>query len=138
MRIYASFLVSFILATALATPSAEAKEGVKATVLTPISASANVGAEIHVKWLLADEESGKPFSACAVFIRLTGPTGETSEAFAECGLEASMGKYDATPIVPIGGVSEIEIGVAGTMTDREGNSRRSDWLMPLTNNPIED
>jgi hypothetical protein len=138
MRICASFLVSIVLALALATPLAEAKEGVKATVLTPISASADGGVELHVKWSLADEESGTPFNACAVFVRLTGPTGATSEAFAECGLEASKGRYSATPIVPVGGVSKIEIGIAGTTTDREGKDRRSDWLMPLTNDPIAD
>ncbi|MDJ0750499.1 MAG: hypothetical protein QNJ11_13515 [Woeseiaceae bacterium] len=138
MRTIAILLASFILALVLTSPAAQANQGVKATVLTPVPKSANAGAELHIAWSLANEETGEPFSACAVFVRLTSPTGETSEAFAECGLEASKGNYNATPIVPIGGISEIEIGVAGTITDREGNSRRSDWLMPLTNDPIGD
>ena len=136
MRVCAIILASFALALALGAPSATAKEGVKATVLSPVSASANAGAEIQVTWLLADGESGEPFNACAVFVRLIGPTGDSTEAFAECGVEASKGKYKATPVVPNGGVKKIEIGVAGTVTNRDGQSRRSDWLMPLRNDPI--
>ncbi len=138
MRVCVSILASFVLALALTAPSATAKEGVKATVLSPVSGSANAGTEIQVTWLLADEQSGEPFSACAVFVRLIGPTGDTKEAFAECGVAASKGKYKATPVVPIGGIKKIEIGVAGTVTNREGNSRRSDWLLPLTNDPVKD
>lgn len=138
MRFCSTLLVPFILAIVFSAPSASAKEGMKATVHTPIQASADAGTEIHVMWSLADEESGRPFSACEVFIRLIGPTGESKEAFAERGLGASKGKYDATPVVTVGGIGRIEIGVAGTMTDREGNSQRSDWLMPLTNDPIRD
>ena len=127
-----------LLAMILSAPPAGAKEGVKATIHTPVSASIEAGTRVHVMWTLTDEKNGRPFSACAVFIRLIGPTGEFNEAFAECGLSASQGNYDARPIVPVGGVVRIEIGIAGTMTDREGNSQRSDWLMPLTNNPIGD
>ena len=125
-----------ILVLALTLSTGKAKEGVKATILTPISASTDAGAVVHVKWLLADEDDNKPFSACAVFIRLIGPTGEASEAFSECDREAGEGRYSAAPVVPAGGVGSIEIGIAGTMTDREGNSRRSDWLIPLANNPL--
>ena len=138
MRFSSTFLASFIFVLILAASSAGAKEGVKATIHTPISTSAVEGSQLHVMWSLADEKNRMPFSACAVFIRLTGPTGETTEAFSECGLQASKGNYDANPIVPSGGISRIEIGVAGTMTDREGNSERSDWLMPLTNDPMQD
>jgi hypothetical protein len=136
MRYCAIFFASLLLAFVFPAPSAYSKEGVKATVHTPISTSAYAGTEIHVMWSLADEKTGRPFNACAVFIRLVSPTGEATEAFAECGLEASEGKYDANPVVPVGGILRIEIGVAGTMTDREGKSRRSDWLMPLTNDPF--
>lgn len=134
MQFSSTSIASLLLTSLLIAPSVGAKEGVKATILTPISASATEGSQIKVRWSLADEKSGKPFSACAVFIRLIGPTGESTEAFAKCGLEATEGRYDATVVVPIGGISGIEIGVAGTMTDKGGNSTRSDWLMPLTNN----
>lgn len=138
MRMSSTFLTSLYLVLILSASSAAAKEGVKATVHTPISASAIEGSEIHVMWSLAEEKSGKPFSACAVFIRLIGPTGETTEASAKCGQEAAKGNYDASPVVPNGGISRIEIGVAGTITDREGASQRSDWLMPLMDDPMAD
>ena len=138
MRFSSTYIASLLLTAVFIAPSAGAKEGVKATILTPISPTAIEGSQIDVRWSLADEKSGKPFSACAVFIRLIGPTGESTEAFAECGLKAAEGNYDATAVVPSGGISRIEIGVAGTMTDRDGNSERSDWLMPLTKEPIQD
>lgn len=138
MRFCWTFFASFLVAFVFSAPSAYAKEGVNATVHTLISASANAGTEIHVVWSLADEESGRPFNARAVFIRLIGPTGATTEAFAEYCSEASKGKYGANVIVPVGGISRIEIGVAGTVTDSEGNSLRSDWLISLTNDPIGD
>ena len=138
MRFSSTFVTSLLLVAILIASVVQAKEGVKATIRTPISSTAIEGSQIDVKWSLAVEKSGKPFSACAVFIRLIGPTGESTEAFAECGLEAAEGNYDATAIVPSGGINRIEIGVAGTMTDREGNSKRSDWLMPLTNDPAQD
>ena len=131
-------LAPLLRAVILSAVPVGAKEGVKATIHTPVPASVEAGAQIHVMWTLTDEKNRRPFSACAVFIRLIGPTGKFNEAFAECGLSASQGNYDARPIVPVGGVTRIEIGIAGTMTDREGNSQRSDWLMPLTNNPISD
>jgi hypothetical protein len=138
MRFASTYVALLLFIAILIAPLAGAKEGVKATIHTPISTTAIEGSQIDVSWSLADEISGKPFSACEVFIRLIGPTGESTEAFAECGLEAAKGNYEVTAVVPRGGISSIEIGVAGTMTDREGNSKRSDWLMPLSNDPKQD
>jgi len=138
MRISLTVIAPFLLSAALIVPTAHAKDGVKATIHTPISATAIEGSQIDVAWSLADEKSGEPFSACKVFIRLIGPTGESTDAFAACGMKTAEGEYDATAIVPSGGISKIEVGVAGTMTDREGNSKRSDWLMPLANDPLQD
>jgi hypothetical protein len=138
VRFSSTYVALLLLIAIPIAPSVGAKEGVKATIHTPISTTAIECSEIDISWSLADAKSGKPFSACAVFIRLIGPTGESTEAFAECGLEAAEGNYEVTAVVPSGGISSIEIGVAGTMTDREGNSKRSDWLMPLSNDPKQD
>ena len=138
MRSSATLFAPLLLTAVLITPPAEAKEGVSATVHTPISPTAIEGSQIDVSWSLADEKTGEPFSACAVFVRLIGPTGKSTEGFAQCGEEAAEGHYDATVIVPSGGISKIEIGVAGTMTDKEGNRTRSDWLMPLAKAPTQD
>jgi hypothetical protein len=131
MRSSSILVASLLLTAILIAPSVGAKEGVKATIHTTISTTAIEGSQVDVSWSLADEKSGMPFSACAVFVRLIGPTGESTEAFAE-------GNYEATAVVPNGGISSIEIGVAGTMTDSKGNSKRSDWLMPLTNDPKQE
>lgn len=137
MRFNSILVTTVLCATIFIASSVLAKDGVLATLHTQISASAVGGSQIDASWSLRVEKSGEPFNACAVFIRLIGPTGDSSEAFAECGAN-SEGHYSATAVVPRGGVAKIEIGVAGTMTDREGHSKRSDWLMPLADNPIHD
>lgn len=119
-------------------PSADAKEDVEAEIHTHISASAEAGAKIYLAWSLTDKKSGRPFSACAVFVRLISPTDESTAGFAGCGPLSSEGRYAAHVTVPEHGISRVEIGIAGTMTDRAGNSRRSDWLIPLSNDPIRE
>ena len=63
MRSSATLFASLLLTAVLITPPAEAKEGVKATVHTPISPTAIEGSQIDVSWSLADEKTGEPFSA---------------------------------------------------------------------------
>lgn len=120
----------------IATPVAIGKDGVVATVHTSLAAAAE-GDQVDVRWSLEVEETGDAFTACGLFVRLTGPTGKTTEAYAGC-LPDDEGRFTATATVPKGGVQDIEIGIAGTMTDREGNRRRSDWLIPLANDPMAD
>ena len=136
MRLRSIYLAIFLFFSAVATFPVAAKEGIHATVHTIIPAHSEEGNELDVSWTLADEESGRPFNASTVFIRLIGPTGVSTEAFARDAAH-SDGHYKATVKVPKGGVEGIEIGVAGTMTDREGHSERSDWVMALANDPIE-
>ena len=136
MRSRSVYLITCLCILAAVTPPADAKDGIHAIVHTAIPVDAKNGAQLQISWTLADEKSGKPFNACSVFIRLIGPTGDATEAFAPCGANAD-GLYDALAIIPEGGVDTIEIGVAGTMTDRSGHSDRSDWLTPLANDPIQ-
>jgi hypothetical protein len=136
MKLHSVFLPVFLcLAGIIALPAA-GKHGVQATVHTEIPANAVEGTQVDVSWTLADEKSGKPFSAYRVFIRLFGPEGDSTEAFANYRARP-IGTYKTTATIPRGGVVSIEIGVAGTMTDRAGNSERSDWLMALAHNPIK-
>ncbi len=121
-----------VLAAILAVPAVCAKDGIKATLHTPLPTRVIAGSQIRFEWSLEDEQSGAPFSACQVFIRLIGPGGDSAEAFYGCGREASMGRYEATVSVPKGGINTIEIGIAGTMADQEGNRERSDWILPLS------
>lgn len=129
------FPILLLIAMSFALPVA-AKQGVVATIHTEIPLKAADGTQISISWTLANEKTGRPFSAYGVFIRLIGPDGDSTEAFA--GYPARpIGSYQATSTIPRGGVVSIEVGIAGTMTDREGNSERSDWLMAVTNNLIE-
>jgi hypothetical protein len=133
MRSSSVLVHSLLFAAVLIAPTAEAKDGVTASLQTAIAPTAIEGNPIDVSWSLVDERTGEPFSACAVFIRLIGPTGKSTEGFAHCGIEAAEGEYHATVTVPAGGIRRIEIGVAGATTDQEGNRTRSDWLVPLAN-----
>lgn len=137
MRAGLTYLKLFLCFAALAAFPAAAKEGIHAIVHTSIQTDATEGSQLEIRWTLADEESGEPFNACNVFVRLIGPSGESTEGFARCGANPD-GNYSAIVEVPKGGVSDVEIGVAGRGTNREGHSQRSDWLMPLANTPIEE
>ena len=135
MRLRPVYFISILFLSAVAVFPAAAKEGIHATVLKSIPACAGEGSHHEVSWTLSDKDDGRPFNASKVFIRLIGPTGETTEAFARYG-DHSDGYYTATVTIPSGGVDTIKIGVAGMMRDREGHSERSDWLMVLANDPI--
>lgn len=135
MRLRPVYIISMLIFSAVAVFPVAAKEGIHATVLKGIPACAGEGRHYEVSWTLSDKDDGRPFNANRVFIRLIGPTGDTTEAFARYGAH-SDGYYTATVKIPSGGVDAIEIGVAGTMRDREGHSERSDWLMVLANDPI--
>lgn len=136
MHVRSTLFSRLVILTVLAAPLAGAKEGVQATLHTLIPAAAAEGSKIAVSWSLKVEESDEPFSACGVFIRLTSPTGESTEAFTECA-DSHDGHYDAIATIPRGGVSRVEIGVAGRMKNQQGQSQRSDWLIPLAKDPRE-
>jgi hypothetical protein len=135
MRYGSAYLMILLCFSIVSVPVA-AKVGVHATIHTTIPAAARAGTLLDISWTLSNEKSSRPFNACAVFIRLIGPTGESTEAFARCGTNMD-GRYNAPAEIPKGGVETIEVGVAGTMTDRAGHSERSDWLMALANDPVQ-
>lgn len=137
MRLQSIVFNAVFLIIVLAALPVAAKDGVRATVHTTIPATAAKGSRIDVSLSLNDEESGEPFGACGVFVRLISATGHSTESFARCGADTD-GRYQATATIPTDGVARIEIGIAGTMTDREGRSERSDWIFPLVNDPIQD
>jgi len=134
MRSASVCLIVLLCSLLLSAFPVAAKDGVHANVHSSIPAHARAGSQLNITWTLSNEEDGEPFNACRVFIRLIGPSGDSTEAFAPCGAD---GRYSALAEIPKGGVSAIQIGVAGTMSDQEGNSERSDWLMALANDPIE-
>lgn len=115
--------------------SVQAKEGIQATVHSKIKSAAIDGQRLELIWSLEDEKTAKPFTACSVFIRLISATDQSTEAFANGCVPDAQGHYRATVTVPEGSIANVEIGIAGTMT-RDGKSSRSDWLIPLANDPL--
>ncbi len=136
MRSYSGYLaIALCFCAILALPVA-AKEEIQATVHTTIPAHIEEGSQLNVSWTLVDTDSGKPINAGRVFIRLIGPAGDWTEVFATNGANPK-GRYSAVVTPPKGGVSKVEIGIAGTTTYQDGRSERGDMLMPLANNPIQ-
>lgn len=140
-RVRRSALISGALACAaalIAPPLAAAKEGVEATLTTPIALTVQPGTELRVDWsLVAIDDAGqrKPYNANGVFVRLISAAGAPPrEGFAA--LESGAdGTYEASVTVPEGGIGDIEIGIQGTSSGA-GGTRRSDLLFPITNDPL--
>lgn len=122
--------------SAVAALPALAKEGVVAILQTPAVAYAPEGNLVVVRWSLVNESTREAFSACSVFVRLTGRDGERTEGFSDCPADAGSGNYEAIVRVPPGGIRQIQIGIAGTATDDGAGDERSAWLIALRNDPI--
>jgi hypothetical protein len=127
-------LVAWALVTAL---PAGAKEDVQATLTSPVALDAPTGTRLTVTWTLfvVDEDGQRrAFGADGVFVRLLGPSGAASEDVST-GRAHDAGEYEATVLVPEGGIRDIELGLRGWVSDANG-TRRSDLIFPITNDPL--
>jgi len=132
-RLAACIAVAAAAAICVLATAASAKEGFRATLTSSIPADAKPGTTIEVAWTVRNP-AGRGFSTSAMFVRLRAPTGgKATEGFASVASHPD-GAYTARVIVPQGGISGIEVGVAGTRTDASG-SARSDYLFPISNPP---
>jgi len=112
---------------------ASAKEGVKATLTTPIPLGAREGTQLTVGWKLFYLEHGhrKPFGAGDIFVRLRSKSGgKPSEAFGTPGRSGH-----ATVVVPQGGIGDIQIGLMG-WSSGPGGTHRAAMFFPITNDPL--
>jgi hypothetical protein len=123
------FVVVFALVLA---GSASAKNDVEATLLTSISGDAMAGATLHVEWRLAELNSGRPFGAGGIFIRLIGPTGARTTAAAS---ESRPGHFAASVGIPAGGIRQIRIGLHGWTYGPAGTTR-GDMFFRIVDNPF--
>jgi hypothetical protein len=135
MRRLSVGLLVVAAALAAAFPAA-GKEGVKATLATPVPLNAEPGTKLEVVWRLAflDEHGRRQaFGAGGVFVRLLSASG----AGAKTGLadERGPGEYAATVVVPKGGIGDVRIGIR-SWTNGPSGTRESDWLLPITNDPL--
>jgi hypothetical protein len=119
------------LALLVAVPAA-AKEGVKATLKTPVPLDAKAGERIELAWTLAAEDGRGPFGASGIYVRLTAPEGAPAVTEYAGG---DRGDYFASILVPKGGIGDIKIGLEGWRTDARG-TRRADLTFPITNDPL--
>jgi hypothetical protein len=118
-------LAALVLAAVVATaPTAGAKEGLRAELLTPLPASPAPGAQLEVTWRLTVLDGTKrvPFNATSVFIRLIDAAGGEPTLALARGAAHPDGRYDAAVAVPAGGIGRIEVGVRGT----------TDLVVPVT------
>jgi hypothetical protein len=122
-----------VVAALVAAAPAAAKEGVKATLTTPIPLDAVPGTPLKVGWTLAFVEEGKrhAFGAGGVFARLRGPSGEASTGFSS----RTNGEFSATVTVPKGGIADVEIGLMGWRSDATGTHVAPAYF-PITNDPL--
>jgi hypothetical protein len=138
LRRSALVLVAAGMVALVAALPVSAKEDVKATLATSIPLDAPPGTQLTVAWrLFSVDEHGRrePFGANGVFVRLLSTSGATAtEGVAPVGAHAT-GEYEATVVVPEGGIRDIELGLAGWVSDAKG-TRRSDLIFPITNDPI--
>ena len=138
LRALALALAGIGAAALIAAAPAGAKEDVKATLITAIPLDAPAGTELRVAWrLFYIDENGErqPFGANGVFVRLLSASGAASkEGVAPVGAY-DTGEYEATVVVPEGGIRDVQLGLTGWVSDANG-TRRSDLIFPMTNDPI--
>jgi hypothetical protein len=137
LRRFALALLVISAGTLITALPVRAKEGVKATLTTSIPLDAPAGTQLKVSWRLFSIETGQrePFGANGVFVRLRSASGaDAEEGFAPVGAYPT-GEYEATVVVPEGGIADIEVGLMGWRSDATG-TRRADALFPITNSPV--
>jgi hypothetical protein len=138
VRRFALALLGVALAALSAPLPLPAKEGVKATLTTSVPLEASAGTRLTMGWRLfsvGEHGQREPFGANGVFVRLLSASGEgAAEGVAPDGAYAT-GEYEATVIVPEGGIGGVEIGLRGWVSGPTG-TRRSDLLFPITNDPL--
>src|SRR5436190_23995558 len=102
-------LLVVAVAALVVAASASAKEGEKATLMTPIPLDSKPGSKLTVTWTLAFTENGKQhsFGAGGVFVRLLSATGAKTETADAPGYS---NPFTATVTVPEGGIGDVRIG----------------------------
>ena len=103
-----------VLALLVATTPAFAKEGVSVTLAAPISPDARPGDVVPLVFTAQaiSEDGESPLYGTSIFLRLSGPTGATTEAI---GVEQSTpGTYQVLIEIPPGGAVGAEFGIHGS------------------------
>jgi hypothetical protein len=123
-------IVVVCVAALLVAPAALGKEGVRATLTTPVPLDASPGTTLHVGWKLANRD-GTPFGGGDVFVRLRSATGfQAQTAYTSGG-----GTFAADVVVPKGGIGDVQIGIRGWSSGPDG-THEAPKFFPITNDPM--
>ena len=128
-------LVTALLCTLAAAPSATAKENVRARLESRLALDARAGTTITVKWRLYYIEDGRRrwFGASELFVRLRSATGARgTKAYGE----GRYGRYTARIKVPRGGMAGIRFGLDGMRLYPDGRAEPGAMYFPLDNDPF--
>ncbi|MBE2317571.1 hypothetical protein DVA67_016430 [Solirubrobacter sp. CPCC 204708] len=126
-------IAATILALLLFAPAATAKEGVRARLESRLDLNARAGSEITVKWRLYIRDSGRPFDAGELFVRLRSKgSGAPTRAYGK----GDRGRYTARVRVPRGGLGGIRFGLMGYRSFPGGESEPAPVFFPLDNDPF--
>lgn len=112
-----------VLAVLASTTVALAKEGLRASLTTPIPSTAVPGDEIVLAWTLTYVDANirnRPFIAENVFVKLLSSTRDATIGFATGG-DHGRGEYVARVKVPSGGIAAIQFGTRGCLFGTTGN-----------------
>lgn len=130
MRIVAAVIVGLL---ALA-PAASAKENVRVRLENRIDLDARPGSTITVKWRLYVRDTGRPFGAAELFVRLRSKgSGAATRAYGKGG----NGRYSARIRVPRGGMGGIRFGLMGYRIYPGGETEPAPVYFPLDNDPFK-
>lgn len=112
------------VAATLALP-AQAKEGVRATLLSPVDMRADAGTTVRVRWKLTSAD-GRRFGASGIYLRVSR-CGRRPLRIRAAG-DGTRGPFSARVKVPAGGIRKLMVGLEGWRTYPGGRSERADAL----------
>lgn len=119
--------MSLIFGFVLDTPS-EAKEGIRARLVSPIPAGAKEGSRLQVAWTLRTVDGG-PLGASGFFVRITGRSDRKTR---DADAVESGTRYLASVVVPPGGIEKVEIGLRGwRQTEKKGPWEPAPVFFPI-------
>jgi hypothetical protein len=136
-RPLATFLALAALASLSAAP-ALAKEGAEARLDTAIPRDAEPGSTLEVGWsvfFLADGVE-QPIFGSPVYVRLVSPDGSASSDVAGVETPPGSGHYEASIVVPEGGIGEVIVAMVGEACHADGRCERADYVFPLTDDAL--
>ncbi len=107
-----------VLAVLASTTAVLGKEGLRASLTTPIPSTAAPGDEIVLAWTLMDVDANmrsQPFIGENVFVKLLSASRGDPTIGLATGGDHARGEYVARVKVPVGGIAAIQFGIRGSI-----------------------